>query len=501
VSEGRPSAGGRVTSGVASGRPLSGSIPAPSRGARPSRFRAPRLESLFVATFVLLGFRLGIRPIGDNSMFTHLRTGIDMVGGAGIPRVDPYSFTAAGREWVVQSWLPEWTYGWAHRLGGFRLVVLEQALLVALVAWVVVRLVRAGSPLRTAFGGLIVVGLGAPYWSPRPLLVGVLCMALTVTVVERRRSQWLLVPVAWLWVSSHGSFPLGLVWLAARALGEAFDWRAWPRDAMRYVGGFLAGLAVAVVNPLGAKLLAFPFTLGDRREVFGRIVEWMSPDFQHGPGRFALVFLVLGMLLLVRARLSWRDVVPVVAFVAAGLLAVRILPIAAVVMAPVLGRVLKRPDSLPPLPATPPSRQRINRIFAVAIAAAFVAFGLSVTTSDPLDLSRYPVAATDFMEESGLLASPHRLAHPDFVGNYLELRFGRQVKVFVDDRYDMYPTQVSRDYRRLLTGEPEWRAVLDTRRIDVVLWERDLPLTSLLKSNGQWLEIFADGDWVVLRRL
>ena len=61
---------------------------------------------------------------------------------------------------MVQSWLPEWTYGWADRLGGFRLVVFEQAVLTALLAWLVVRLVRAGSPLRTAFGGLIVVGLG-----------------------------------------------------------------------------------------------------------------------------------------------------------------------------------------------------------------------------------------------------------------------------------------------------------------------------------------------------
>ena len=114
--------------------------------------------------------------------------------------------------------------------------------------------------------------------------------------------------------------------------------------------------------PLVTKLLAFPFTLGDKREVFERIIEWMSPNFQRSDGRFALMFLVLALLLLIRARLSWRDVVPVVAFLAAGLLAVRNLPISAIVLAPVLGRVLKRPDSLPPLPPPPPSRQRVNRV-------------------------------------------------------------------------------------------------------------------------------------------
>ena len=465
------------------------------------RLPSPRLESLFLATFVLFGFRLGVRGISDNSMLTHIRTGVDMVTGSGIPRADPYSFTAPGHTWVVQSWLPEWTYGWAERLGGLRLVVFEQAVLTALLAWLVVRLVRAGSPLRTAFGGLIVVGLGSPYWSPRPLLFGAICMVLTVTIVESRRSQWLLIPVVWLWVSSHGSFPLGLAYLGARAVGEAFDWRAWPRDAMRYVGGFAVGLVVAVVNPLGAKLLVFPFTLGDKKEVFERIIEWMSPNFQRQPGRFALMFLVLALLLMIRARLSWRDVVPVVAFMAAGLLAMRNIPITAIVMAPVLGRVLKRPDSLPPLPPPAPSRQRINRVFAVTIAAAFVIFGLTVRSNEPLDLIGYPIEATDFLEESGLLAAPHRILHQDFVGNYFELRFGRKVKVFIDDRYDMYPVTVPRDYRRLLGGAPQWQAILQTRQIDVVLWDKDLPLTSLLKSSGQWLEIYAEGDWVVLRRL
>ena len=51
---------------------------------------APKMESLFTAAVVLFGFRLGARPIGDNSMFTHLRTGIDMVANGSIPTA-PYN--------------------------------------------------------------------------------------------------------------------------------------------------------------------------------------------------------------------------------------------------------------------------------------------------------------------------------------------------------------------------------------------------------------------------
>lgn len=462
--------------------------------------RVPKLESLFVATFVLLGFRLGVRPIADNSMLTHLRTGIDMARGSGIPRSDSYSWTARGTSWVVQSWLPEWSYGLAHRLGGFRLVVLEQGLLMATLAWLMLRLARAGSPSRTAMAGLISVGIAFRFWSPRPLLFGLICMALTIMIVERRRSTWLLVPVVWFWVQSHGSFPLGLAWLAARALGEGLDWRAWPRDAVSYIGAFVAGLVVAVVNPLGLRILTFPFTLGDKREVFEKIVEWMSPNFHNGAGQVALVFLVLALLLLGRARLPWRDVVPVVAFLAVALVASRNMPVTAIVFAPVLGRALRRPESAPARRVETGKEQRVNRALAVTLAVAFVLFGVSILSKPGLDLDPYPEEAVTYMEAEGLLTDAHRIANRDFIGNYLELRYAGRAKVFIDDRYDMYPIEVSLDYRQFLEAKPRALQILDDRRIDVVVWDKDHAFPNLLVVSGRWAEVYADDDWVVLQR-
>lgn len=460
---------------------------------------APRMESLFIAAMVLFGFRLGARPIGDNSMFTHLRTGIDMARTGAIPRSDPYSFTAGGDPWVVQSWLPEWTYGWAYRLGGFKLVVLEQAVLVAVLAWLVVRLVRAGSPLRTALGGVCAVGVGTALWTARPLLFGLLCLALTITIVERRRSVWLLIPVVWVWVNSHGSFPLGLAWLAARAVGEALDWRAWPREASRYVGGFAAGILASIANPLGWKLLTFPLTLGEKNEAFRHIVEWRSPDFSRGGGYFALTFISLSLLLLVRSRVAWRDAVPVVACVAASLYAARNIGVLAVVLAPVLGRSLRRQELAPPAHARSMGNPRMNRAVLATIVAAFVTFGAFIATTDPIDTVGYPVASVSWLEDQGLLAAPHRLAHQEVVGNYMTLRFGTDVRIFIDDRFDMYPLSLSRDYRVLLSGTAGSLEIIDRRNIDLVLWGRDLPLVQILTASG-WREVFGEKDYVVLQR-
>lgn len=459
--------------------------------------RAPRLESLFVAAFVLFGFRLGALPIGDNSMFTHLRTGIDMVHGKGIPRVDPYSFTAHGTAWVVQSWLPEWTYGWADRFG---LVVVEQAALMGVVAWLVARLAKAGSPLRTALSAGIAIGIGAPYWSPRPLLFGLICMALTVLVVERRRTPWLLVPVVWIWVNSHGSFPLGLAWLLARGLGEWLDWKDWPRETLRYVWAFLGSLALAAVNPLGARLLLFPLTLGQKRAAFETILEWQSPNFHLTGNRFALVFLTVGLFLLLRARLTWRDTVPAVTFIAISLYAVRNLPLLAIVLAPVLARIFRRPEYATPRPAPTDKQLLVNRAMGLTIALTFVLFGATAANGTALNLKGYPAAAVTYLERNHLLSHPHRLAHQDVVGNYLTLRYGRRVPIFIDDRVDMFPVKVSQAYLRLLRGRTGALGTLDTYGVDVVLWERDLPLAEMLALSPDWQETFSRDGFVVFER-
>ena len=464
------------------------------------RVKTPSLESLFVAVLVLLGFRLGVLPIKDNSMFTHLRTGIDIAAGEGIPRADPYSYTAPGADWVVQSWLPEWSYGWLYRLADMRLVVLLQAILFALLAWLVCRLARAGSPVRTAASASLAVGIGIGHWTPRPLLFGLICMALTVLVVERRRSPWLLVPIVWLWVNSHGSFPLGLVWLGARAAGEALDWKDRPRETVRYIGGFLGGLAVSVLNPLGARLLLFPLTLGEKRSSFDAILEWQSPNFHLVSNRIALLSLAVTALLMFRARLTWRDAVPSVAFLVMALYSVRNLPVFAIVAAPVLARILRRPEWASPRPAATPRQQRLNRIMAATVAAMFVLFGSTIFTGDPLNTRPYPEDAVTWLETNDLIGEPHRLAHQDVVGNYLILRYGRSAPVFIDDRIDMYPVEVSGDYIDVLRARPDALDILDRYGVDMVLWDSRQPLVQLLRLSADWQEAYRDERWVVFRK-
>jgi hypothetical protein len=139
-------------------------------------------------------------------------------------------------------------------------------------------------------------------------------------------------------------------------------------------------------------------------------------------------------------------------------------------------------------------------VFAVVLGLAFAIFTAGIYRTAPLSLKSYPVSAIDYLERSGLRGPTHRVAQQDVVGCFFDLRFGTHARVFVDDRYDMFPLSVSDDYASLLKGNPDSLAVLDRRNVDVVLWDKSLPLVTTLKTTGKWQEVYKKGDWVVLHR-
>jgi len=336
---------------------------------------------------------------------------------------------------------------------------------------------------------------------PRPLMFGLLAMAVMVLIVERRRSPWWLIPVVWIWVSSHGSFLLAPAWLGARALGDAIDRRAWPAESVRYLGGLAAGLLVSIANPLGFRLLSFPLAVQEKQRIFKTIVEWHSPNFQVSEGEWTLVFLGLALLILLHRGALMRDVLPIVGFLAAGLIAQRNLPLGAIVLAPALGRAMRPGDDSAAASGTARREPSVvNLGFAAVLVVAFAVFTAGVYRTAPLDVRDYPVAAVNFLERSGLRGSSHRMVEQDVVGCYLDLRYGHQARVFVDDRYDMFPLAVADDYEDLIKGNPKSLTILDRLHVDVVLWDKNLALVGTVRATGRWQQVFSKRSWVVLRR-
>ena len=208
----------------------------------------------------MIGAFIGPRSLGDNSFFTHLATGRYILEN-GFPTSDVYSFTAPGERWVVQSWLVSFVYGALDRVVGLVGIRAFSAVLAGTVAGIMWTLTRPAKGLVARLA-ICVVGLtlGATIWAPRPLMVGLVLLGVTLLAAERRIPAPVLVPVFWLWVNSHGSFPLGLVALGCFALGSRLDGERRPSE-LRPLMWAAIGTVLGAINPLGPVLLTFPVSL------------------------------------------------------------------------------------------------------------------------------------------------------------------------------------------------------------------------------------------------
>ncbi|WCO69068.1 hypothetical protein PO878_10055 [Iamia majanohamensis] len=440
----------------------------------------------------LWGLMIGLSALSDNSFLTHLATGRLILDGGSVPTADPYSFTAGGDPWTVQSWFASVLYAGAEEIGGLGGVRLLNGLLCTLLG-VAVWLLTARSRsflVRLAATAAVLVPATA-LWTGRPLLFGLLGLAAVLLVADEQLDPRWLVPIGWVWVNTHGSFPLGVVLLVLLAIGRRLDEGRWDverRAGLWLLGGFL----LAAVNPIGPRLLLFPALLLRRSEAFQAIAEWQAPRYQMLVEWWVLGLVLVAVIGVVR-RPSWRATLPLVGFAALAITSARNAAPLCLVVAPILAGAV--PTYGIEVGAI---RRRSLRLATAGVVLVGVLFAAVSLRGPDSALDAYPTETLAWMEERGMWAPGERVVAPDFVGNFREASAGADANVFIDDRVDMYPLEVVEDYQVLLKADPEWPEVLDRRGATSILWKADTPLGGALLASDDWEVVHRDAPWVVL---
>jgi hypothetical protein len=465
-------------------------------GSKPSTGRRDWAPLAAGTLVVAIAMAVGLLPIADNSTFTHLATGRLILATGHVPTRDPYTFTALGHPWTDESWLPEILYRlvWvAFGTHGLQLLHSLMDGLLAYLAWVIAR------PARNTLARLVItiwpVTISVIIWSSRPLLVGLICLALVILYAERERwSPWWLLPIMWLWVNSHGSWFVGPVYLLARIVGRALDKR--PLGHMpRYLGFCAVGAALGAINPIGIRLLEFPLHAVTARANLQYIQEWKSPDFASPIMALLLAFLLLTFLLLTR-RPSFEDALLVVGVTGAGCLAARNMTLAVLVTLPVAARCI--PALVPELSDRfLRSRLTIGATFLLGLAILFSSAARNLALPG-LAFSGYASSEVTYLQDHGYLNG--RVVEPLIVGNYMELRYGPIYKTFIDDRYDMFPHSLTVAYNDLSQGYPDWLSILNRYQISAVLWYRKSPLAYELAHSHSFKVVLSNTTWIIAVR-
>lgn len=453
--------------------------------------RRPSLEGAFLLLAAGIGAIAGAAALVDNSFLTHLATGRIIWDGGGVPRADPYTFTAAGESWMAQSWLASVLYGGLDRIGGLGALRLLMAATTAALGALTWTLTRPASPLTgrlLVFVPALVAGLDT--WAERPLLLGLVALAAALLAAEERLDPRWLLPIGWVWVNVHGSWPLGLVALGCLAGGRLLD-RSRDRPELRAGAWLAAGFLLAAVNPYGPRLLAFPVLLLGRREALSGIVEWGPMTFDS-LGQWAFVALVLVGAIGLWRRPSWRAGVPLVVFATLAVTGLRNVPVAALVLLPGAARGMEGVGTI-----AFDRRSALARPVAI-LGGVLLGLGLvTIATTDDFADEAYPVEAARWLEDNGLGADQHRIVAREFVGNWFEAVHGPTQLVFMDDRMEVIPEDVVVDHRRLLRGDAAWEEILARYEPAAVLWQVDSPLADELETDPDWTVAYRDDEWLV----
>lgn len=447
--------------------------------------------------FAVAGFAVGGTVIADNSLLTHLATGRLIVEQGQVPGTDPYSHDFAGMAWTVQSWLASLVYSRAVLVGGESVLRLIHGLLAALVMAGVWRLTAPARQLvvRVVLA-LVPLLIGGSLWSPRPFMFGLVGMVVVLMVIRGLVRPWALLPAMYLWVNAHGSFPLAFVLLGAATVGHVIDERRPPIAHLRLGAWMIGGILLAGINPIGPRLWWFPVMLLSKGEALEQVVEWAPPGFDK-PVDYVYLGLLAVLIVAAKRGMPWADLLPAVGFFATGFLAIRNMAPASLVIvamvAPTLADLVGR--------TVGDERGRPARMVTAAGMTGLAVSVIMVLNSPGLALDRYPVDAVDYLEDRALTpADGVVVVHREGVGNYLTYRYGAGAGVFIDDRFDFYPVERTKDQVTLLRGG-DYRDVLDRHDAEIVVWERESAFTDWLDEEPSWDLAYRDDEWIVACRV
>ncbi len=309
-----------------------------------------------------------------------------------------------------------------------------------------------------------------------------------------------------LWVNLHGGYALGLGLIVLYAISLALDrkWNLIPR-----LGILLAACTAMVpLNPNGFRMFSYPLETLRSPSMATFIEEWASPNF-HEVTFLPLalfLFLLFGTLALSPKRARASEVFLVFVTGLGALRSARHIPIFALIAAPILAEQLWAWISArswdarltAPEESTPRSAVVFALLLLLAPAALDVALIKHFVSNQPAyEAKKYPQAAVDFLDNKNL---PGPIYNWYDWGGYLIRRLHGQYPVYIDGRADVYGDKFMYEAFNTHDGGNGWDESLNRYSIRTVLIAPDVPLASLLRTNGQWQKVYEDHQAVIFTR-
>ena len=429
----------------------------------------------------------------DGDVSWHIATGQWILDHRVIPKVDPFSFTWAGKPWVPIEWLAEVLYASAYRLARYGgVAALVTAALIGLHA---------------------VVFANASRWTRRALLVVVLMdFALIPTMLARPHLLTWPLLAAWLWLmirareadrapplpaalimtvwaNLHGGFVFGLLIAAVFGLEALVAASDKPRVIRQWS---LFGLACAIavfVNGNGFEGVIHPLRFTSLK-MLPLIDEWKPSNPSVTPVFFGVLAVTLALIAWKRPRLHWVRWLLIGGMLALALLQARHQAMLAIVAAMLL------PEGFATTVDAPGDADRRRKAILLALAAAPMLVAIrALLPLQPVENEANPwhlIASVPPKLRSQPVLNSYSMGGPMILSG---------IRPYIDGRGDMYGDDLVLGFASISNGN---RAAFDeaVRRWDIrwaILPRQAVKLRALLDRSG-WRPVVSDKVGVIYVR-
>ena len=481
-----------------------------------SQGRPDWLRLCLIALALSYAFLAGLHTVSDSDLGWQLATGRFLVEHHLIPRVELFSYTAPGKEWIYPPFSGAFFY-LLYLMGGYSaLSWLGAFACAAAVAF----LISSGGRFVAALA-IVAVPAIAFRTIPRAELFTTVLFAAVLSMVWRNHQGkparlWLLPGIFFLWANLHLGFVSGLGILGAGVFFDLCDMLFANRRApallrLKHLAPWIAAsFAATFVNPWGWRVYEALYRQNQVMQIHSALIgEWTAVHLNSLALRQTLDardpasadWWLLGAAALAILVALWKKQIGPAAVLAAGMYLsiehIRLQTLFAILAAIIGGTLLGEfaeeiaarvklfsrtaEDSSFVVPAG-----QVSLRVAVLVSAVFVALvALRITDlitdhyyvdSGQITLFGtgpswwYPERAAAFMKREGL---PGNVFHDYGLGGYLTWRIGPQYRDFVDGRYIPFGDELFGEQRQLAVLEPdtlEWQRAADRWQINTAIF-------------------------------
>jgi hypothetical protein len=494
-------------------------------------FVAPKLKHLWMGLpfflMLLKGFIMTI-PLFD--FWWHLKMGQIIVEKSGIPRTDLFSFTAAGKLFVVQNWLAEIFFYGLFRIGGVPFIVFANSTLLAFVLIPIHCICRkaTGSLAASVFSvSLVAICIQS---NVRPQIFSFLLFAiyywLLVSYCDGKQNRiWCLPVLMIFWVNLHGAFVLGLALISLILVCEivrAFSANEESKLNSRQLCtlGIVLALCAAstLANPSGYRVYNYIGAVVNDPSSRQFVSEWQPPvvDTIQGAFLFYIPFFILTFVLIgAKNRPTLTELALYGAFSIFGMTATRNSTWFLIIAAPIIARYLskmeywglfrkpKHDSGLFRVQHTPARKESLVLNFAILIGLlAFLFVQSPWLQKNRLLDPKTPVEAMEYIDKHSLSGN---IFHPQAYGDYLIWRLWPGQKSFFDGRVHLFDESFVKSYQQIMM-DSHWEELLAKYQIRYLLLAKgksgseEMRIINQARSSPGWWLLYEDSLSVILEK-